>query len=112
MFRRGDKPKPSFERSPGVLGRYLGGGLANDGPGGIREWREQLAEAETKIGGAHHLWQREWAAITVRGLLKSIDPAEAGSEELFQRCARLREKMRALDEAEFAPLRARLAAGE
>lgn len=98
-----------MERSPGLLGRYLGGSLSPQGPGSAREWSAQLEDAEAKIAGAHRLWQREFAAITVRGILKTLDIAEPGAVELRDRCLRLADRMRALDEEDFAPLRARVA---
>lgn len=70
---------------------------------------DALAEVERKLAGAPRLWQREWAATSLRAIRRELagldDPRARGLEE---RLRVLSGRLVALDEAEFAPLRAAL----
>lgn len=65
-----------------------------------------LAEAAAKASGT--LWQREWAATTLRALEKSSDAEDIAA--LADRIADIRATLRARDDLEIGPFRDRLRA--
>ena len=71
----------------------------------VTDAAHELSEAEKKVEGEAKLWEREWASMTLRGVLRSLGDDQG---DLLVRCAALSEKLRALDEKDIGPIRQRL----
>jgi hypothetical protein len=80
----------------------------------LEDARVALEEIEAKLAKSARLWEREWAAIGLRAVFRSVMPLihdDPRARELEERAHEVREKLRALDKAEFAALHAELEAG-
>lgn len=76
----------------------------------LREARESADALERRFGPDMTLGQREMAAVKLRTLLKEIAEA-GGAPDLLARQRDMTARLRAMDEAQFADLRAQLHAG-
>lgn len=72
----------------------------------LLDLEDALSEAERKVQTSTRLWQREWAATSLRaiavGLSELDDPRAAGLQD---RALALSRRLKALDEEEMTPLR-------
>lgn len=72
----------------------------------LLDLEDALAEAERKLASSQRLWQREWAATTLRALRRELSAIDApATVELAARANTMEERLRRLDQAEFQPLR-------
>ena len=75
----------------------------------LLDFDEALQEAERKVSATARLWQRDWAATALRAIQKGlVELAGHDTKALEDRMAQLAARLRAMDEAEFSPLRAEL----
>lgn len=84
----------------------------------LRQIRTVLEETEEKLRPSSQLWQREWAAMAVRGVLVEIakleraEPDVAGdTRPLRDRAIALRVRLDEMDAAQIGPYTERLRAG-
>jgi hypothetical protein len=79
----------------------------------LSELESQLAEAERRVAHPEaRLWQREHAAMTLRGIFKAVSGREAEMGEIPARAEALSAVLAELDRREFLPIQERIARGE
>jgi SAM-dependent methyltransferase len=82
--------------------------------GQLEDAREQLDQVEAKLSPEARLWERKWAAMTIKGALQIAERPEhkEAAGELIARAHAMLDKAHEIDRAEFASLHARLASGD
>lgn len=87
--------------------------------GGLSAYQTPLFEIESRVVEVEkrlakeqpRLWERAWAAMTLRGILKEIGTRQ-DAQELSDRVWKMRESLLAEDLREMAPLQEKIARGE
>lgn len=113
----GDGPGQPVEPAGRPRGSLLGvarRGTLDDVSTSRADLEAQLAEVERRLATGAALWQREWATMILRGIVKTLAQDERGPRQLslLDRVSVLQDRLRDRDEEELGPARARLAAGQ
>lgn len=96
-------------------GALMSGDVAELGAGAkIADVQAQLEEVERRLAAGNALWEREWAAMMLRGILRSLaaDRDDPRAAAVLERTEMVRDIVRARDREELGPTRERLERGE
>lgn len=95
------------------LSRFVRGTATHVADISLSEHRQTLREVEERMARAKdRLWEREWAVMTLRGVLRDL--AERDGEEvdaLRAKVSVMRDELVETDRAEMAPLQAQISSG-